>query len=133
MIGIEISGLVDVQRFFNELGKHEFYESIIHEVGEKAKEYAEKLCPVGDTGDMKDSIDVTFYRDGFVLEAGTEYAVFNEYGSIFTPIGSVSSPKPAKKVGFRPFLRPALYKATGEVDYIFGQKMARISMHGGRA
>ena len=67
---------------------------------------------------------------GFQLFATAKHAVFNEYGSVRTPIGNVGSPISAKKKGFRPFLRPAIYKATAEADYIFRKKLIRIMSHG---
>ena len=132
MIGITFSGLNDVMRMFEELGKDELYESTMDEVADRAKDYAEQLSPV-DTGTLRESINVIKRGTEFELYADAPYAVFNEYGSIFTPIGSVDSPKPAKYAGFRPFLRPAAYKAMREVDYIFGKKVGQITSHGGRA
>lgn len=131
MISLSITGLNDVQKMFNKLGKKELYVSTIHEVGRHAKKYARDMCPV-DTGELKRSIFLESNSDGFQLGAWAGHAVFNEYGSITTPIGSVGSPIPAKKKGFRPFLRPAAYKAMREVNYIFGKKLANITSHGGK-
>jgi len=131
MIGLTITGLVDVQKMFSKLGEEKLYVSTVQDVGKNAKEYAHQMCPV-DTGTLRDSIFLNSNKDGFELGANAPYAVFNEYGSIYTPIGSVKSPKAAKKTGFRPFIRPSIYRATREVDSIFGQKLAEITSHGGR-
>jgi len=121
MLGIEINGLVDVTSAFEDMSKSDVLEQIMEETANNAKKYAMEYSPV-DTGELKSSIDTITYQDGFYLYADTDYAIFNEYGSIYTPIGKVFAPIPAKYQGFRPFLRPAVYKATGEVEYLFGEK-----------
>ena len=132
MISLHASGLKEVQKIFTELGKPELYTSTVQDVGKKAKQYAREYSPV-DTGALRKSIFLQSDKEGFQLGAWAAHAVFNEYGSIRTPIGSVEAPIAAVKKGFRPFLRPAMYKAMREVDYIFGQKVAKIVSHGGKA
>ena len=132
MIGMYISGLVEVQKICKQLGEEKIYNDVVKTVGEKAEKYAIQMCPV-DTGELQGSIYLDVDKDGFELGASAGHAVFNEYGSITTPIGSISSPKAAKKTGFRPFLRPSVYKATRQAPEIFGKKLASISAHGGKA
>ena len=129
MIGLTISGLVGVQKMFEQLGKPDMYEDTVRQTGQLAGKYARQMCPV-DTGAMRDSIYINYSKSGFELGASTPYAVFNEYGSIHTPIGSVQSPRAAKMTGYRPFLRPAMYRATGEMPEIFNKKLAQITTHG---
>ena len=129
MIGLEMTGLVDVINSFKKLKDEEIIKSTMEETGKNAKKYAKEYSPV-DTDELRKSIDVDFDSNGFYLYADIFYAVFNEYGSIRTPIGSVGSPKSAKYQGFRPFLRPAIYKARDEVEDIFGKKLVRTFLHG---
>ena len=91
-------------------------------------EYAVGYAPK-DTGKLAESIYANPVDGGKGFDLGAEalYAVFNEYGSITTPIGNVSSPKAAKKTGVRPFLRPALLKVRGEFPELFGKKFQNIT------
>jgi len=123
MIGIQITGLNDVQALFKKLGEQELYNSTVESVAEEAHKIALQICPV-DTGELRKSIFLSKSRDSFILGATAGHAIINEYGSLTTPIGSVQSPISAKKYGYRPFLRPAAYRAMQKVDYIFGQKFA---------
>jgi len=129
MIGLNITGLVGVQNLFKKLGEEKLYVSTVQDVGKQAKKYALQMVPV-DTGMLKKSIYLKSSKMGFELGATAKHAVFNEYGSLTTPIGSVESPMSAVKTGFRPFLRPSIYKASREVDQIFGKKLASITVHG---
>ena len=130
MIGLEMIGLVDVTRAFKKMGKRDIIEETMKETGERAKYYAENIYVPVDTGELKESIDVDYDENGFYLYADAKHAVFNEYGSIYTPVGTVAAPKPAKYQGFRPFLRPSIYRATAEVEDIFGKKLIRTFLHG---
>jgi len=82
-----------------------------------------------DTGRLAESIYSYRIKNGFVIGADSNiapYAIFNEYGSITTPIGDVSSPMAAKKTGVRPFLRPAIYNTIAEMDEMFGLKLKML-------
>ena len=129
-VQIRIEGLNDIIDMLDEIEKGDWARSTMHEIGANAKRYAkDEYCPV-DTGELRSSIYLRSDKNGFQLFATAPHAIFNEYGSIFTPIGSVENPKKAKKKGFRPFLRPAIYKATGEAEYLFRKKLAKIISHG---
>lgn len=125
MVGVEfrVTGLNDVIKTLEKLDQKDLIESVIEDTGNYAYKEARKLSPV-DTGRLKDSIYMYPYGNKFSLGASAPYASYNEYGSITTPAGSVSEPVPAKKQGFRPFLRPAMYKAMRQFDYIFGKKFS---------
>ena len=83
-----------------------------------------QMCPV-DTGALRSSIFLERERKGFVLGASASYAVFNEYGSISTPLGK------AKYHGQRPFLRPSAYKAMRIAPDVFNDYFEKIVGHGG--
>lgn len=125
MIGITITGLNDVTKAFKEMEKDELYQSTMNEVADVAYNWLQTLCPV-DTGFLLSTTFVTKQKNGFELGATAPYAVYNEFGSIYTPIGGVHSPIPAKYAGFRPFVRPAAYRAMEQLPYIFGQKVVSI-------
>ncbi len=108
---------------------------IVYEMTEearvKAENYAKELCPVV-TGNLRNSI-FSYTAPGcwqFILGASAKHAVFNEYGSITTPIGTVQAPLHAKITGFRPFLRPAIYKVKEEMPKIFKKSCEEIIEHG---
>ena len=129
MISFEITGL---QSVINKMKKaEEFIKSndVFDFTASLAKQYAEELCPL-DTGELLQSIYIEVLDGGFELGATAGHAIFNEYGCYNLPRGSVSSPVPAKYMGFRPFLRPALYRATKEFPKIFGKKFAQVVSHG---
>ena len=76
-------------------------------------ERAKDLCPVY-TGFMKASIDWNpIGRDQGTIFVGAPYAHFIEYGTYKIKIGTIESPMPSPtrfRIGFRPFLRPAVYQ-----------------------
>lgn len=131
MIEISISVSKPFLNFLEDLGKLVEGKEIIKEIADKVEIEARMLAPF-DTGDLQDSIYTEMTDDGFALGANAPYAVFNEYGSYCTPIGSVQSPVQAKYAGYRPFLRPAMYKVIREFPKIFGKQFARISKQGMR-
>ena len=131
MIEIEMKGLNSVVK---NLGKVESLikdRSIFREAALFARNEAKRLSPV-DTGILRQSIYFETAKDGFYLGAKAPYAIFNEYGSIKTPAGSIESPLPAKKHGQRPFLRPALYETWKKFPEIFKKKFNSISSQGMR-
>lgn len=95
----------------------------------RCEEYAMGYCPK-DTGELAESIYSYSIGNGFVIGALAKHAVFNEFGSITTPIGSPQSPIAAKKTGVRPFIRPAIYKVKQEMPEIFGKKLHEVIAHG---
>lgn len=99
------------------------------EARERCEAYALGYCPK-DTGELAESIYAYSTGNGFVIGALAKHAVFNEFGSITTPIGSPQSPVAAKKTGVRPFLRPAIYHVKQEMPEIFGKKLHEMIGHG---
>jgi len=123
-IEFRVSGLNDVIKTLEKLEQKDLIESVMEDTGNYAYKEARKLSPV-DTGRLRAGIYMYPSGNKFSLGAYAPYASYNEYGSITTPAGSVADPMSAKKRGFRPFLRPAMYKAMNKVDYIFGKKFSK--------
>jgi len=121
MTDLQQSGLNEVVEKLKKVDKNMFNE-IMNEARVRAEFYARKYCPV-DTGELENSIYSLNTNSGFVLGASARHAIFNEYGSMTTPVGYVTSPLPAKKTGFRPFLRPAIYRVRQEMQELFGGKL----------
>lgn len=129
MIELRQEGLNDIIKLLKKTKPKEIVEKTMEEARMKAEMYAQGYCPV-DTGELIESIYTEPISNGFVLGADAKHAVFNEYGSITTPIGDVTAPLPAKKVGVRPFLRPALLRVREEMTDIFNKKLQRLVSHG---
>jgi len=125
MIGLQMTmkGLPELIESLD--GKHiiNANKETIADVCEYAYELAMGFCPK-DTGELAESIYKECRDDSFEIGADAPHAIFNEYGSITTPIGNVNAPKAAKKTGVRPFIRPALYRAVAEYETVFFKKYA---------
>jgi phage gpG-like protein len=123
LIGLSITGLVDVQRMFEKLGDSDIFNETMEAVAQDAYNLArDKYVPVyeKDGGTLRDSIFYECTKETCVLGATAPYAVWNEYGSIHSPLG------PGKKCGQRPFLRPAMIEARNHAQDFFNKKMYRI-------
>lgn len=127
MIEIDANTLIGSLNRFTD---SDIFKKTMKEVADKAYEYCTQHYVPVDTGALRRSIKKKVTETGYALTAGNEevdYAHFNEFGeSPYTPAGSVKHPKPAKKHGFRPFLRPSIYKANREYPKLFGKKFVRI-------
>jgi len=120
---IQITATIKIP-MIEKLSKEDPYNNTIRDVAKEAEKYAKQMCPV-DTGRLKKSIYLSLEKSGFQLGASAPYAIFNEYGSITTPIGSVGSPIAAKKAGVRPFLRPAMHRAIRNASKYFSQNIRK--------
>jgi len=129
MIEMMISGLSNLYNIFDSVEKSTDSKELYKEAAETAKQYAEENCPY-DTGTLMETIYVEVQDDGFIIGAYAPYAVYNEYGSIYTPAGTVMAPRPAKYSGFRPFLRPAVYRVREEFGETFGRNLIRLTAQG---
>lgn len=132
MFSIEITGLKKVISKMSKMpdAVNESVEDSISVVADMAKEFARENCPVGDTGNLRDSIFVVKHKDRFELGATMPYTVFNEYGCYNIRVGSVEHPIPGRYSGMRPFLRPAMIRASRAFPEIFGKKWYEIISHG---
>jgi len=130
MLEIHQTGLNDwVQKTKKMSNMEKIMKATMDDARQRAESYAIGYCPK-DTGELAESIYSHLEGEGFVVGASAKHAVFNEYGSITTPIGDVESPIAAKKTGVRPFIRPAIYQVKKEMPEIFGKKMHEIVLHG---
>jgi len=129
MISFKVEGLNDVAKSFKEMGKESMYNDVMRQTAENAVQYAKQYAPE-DTGIMADDIQARMRGKGFILECLVPWAVYNEYGTIFMPVGRPNSPKAvissSGKYAFRPFMRPATYRAMDEMSEIFGKKVMKI-------
>jgi len=125
MINITITGLNETIAAFKRLGKMDYIKEIMSWAADNAANRARANCPV-DTGELLDSIWSNSDDTSCAIGATAPYAVFNEFGSYCTPIGSVESPIPAKYSGYRPFLRPAMIDTTNDLPEKITRKMYQI-------
>lgn len=129
MISIEQTGMEDIIGRLKKFSMPKTVNKAMNNARERAEIYAMGYAPK-DTGELAESIYSYDTDGGFILGASAKHAVFNEYGSITTPVGSVMSPLPAKKVGIRPFLRPALLHVREEIPKLFKKYSEEIVTHG---
>jgi HK97 gp10 family phage protein len=132
MINIKMNRLIK----FNTMEKQlqNAVEETIGECAQIALQEARRNAPVGigfsHAGKLRDSINVesdntgfTLYTDGSTLNRSEQdYANYNEYGSIYTPAGTIDSPIRTRSGGYRPFMRPAVLKARDSASNVFGKK-----------
>jgi hypothetical protein len=129
MITFNAIGIKDVQDKLNKLSDEKRYQSGLEKVVIQAWIYAKSYAPEM-TGKLMESI--RFQKETphsyFLIadprdERGKGYAIYNEYGSVYTPAGTPDSPIGAMstsgKYAFRPFMRPAVIKAIGKAKNIF--------------
>lgn len=129
MIELETTGMNDIIGKLKKFSMKDAVNNTMEKASQTAKNYAETYSPWA-TGELRKSIYSYTIPNGFVLGASAKHAVFNEYGSITTPIGSIQAPLPAKIVGVRPFLRPALYKVKQEISKTFKKSCEELISHG---
>ena len=129
MITIEMKGM---QRLIDRTDPKKLKESIgstMNEACNLAYDWAVIYCPI-DTGELVESMYKNCDETSFEIGANAKHAVFNEFGSIRTPIGSIESPKAAKYKGVRPFIRPAMYKVKNMFPELFWKRYSSIVEHG---
>lgn len=125
MIRLTISGMESIQSKLKQLGEPDLYKDVMHDTGDVAWKWLQLLCPV-DKGALKASTYLTKTQNGFEIGATAKHAVYNEYGSISTPIGDINNPLSAKYAGFRPFLRVSAHRALSELNSIFKMRVEKI-------
>jgi len=129
MIELEMIGMNSILGKLKKFSMKDAVDDTMEEAARTAKLYAEAFAPWA-TGELMESIYADVIPGGFILGANARHAVFNEYGSLTTPIGTVQAPLPAKIVGVRPFLRPALYKVKQEMQKTFEKSCEELISHG---
>lgn len=115
MMRIKVSGLDEIQKELRQLESKERWDSMMKAAAHQMKRTAKELCPV-DTGQLRDSIYVRRkgkleYEIGFTIY----YGIYNEYGwyAIESMVGDEQNPIHYKG-GYRPFLRPAVWRTIQE-------------------
>lgn len=120
------SGLLDAIKTFENADVRGAAKDMMQWAADRCEELVVEHYVPFDTGELHDSVFTEVYDDHFIIGASAKHAVFNEYGSYTTPIGAPDSPIEAKKKGYRPFLRPALYQVRREMPDVFGQKLQTL-------
>jgi phage gpG-like protein len=128
LLEFEQKGLKSFTDNLKKVDVREIVKNTMRDAEKAAKEYAVGYAPK-DTGELAESIYTVPIKDGFIIGASVRYAVFNEYGSIYTPVGTIDFPLPAKKVGVRPFIRPAMRRVQQEFPKLQKKHMERV-LHG---
>lgn len=92
-------------------------ERAANRTGQWAANNARVLCPVGETGDLRDSIDFTVRRTqtafAIVVYAGAEYSGFLELGTV--------------NMSARPFLRPVLDKINRQYGIFLQEEVRKVA------
>lgn len=115
MYRIQIEGWREVQKEFEQLANNKRWQYMMKQAVHDMKREAKRLCPV-DTGMLRDSIFMRkmgnmLYQIGFTVH----YGIYNEYGWYgIPPIGDGDENPKFYKGGYRPFLRPAIWKSIKE-------------------
>ena len=129
LISIKISGINELINKAKQSSNPKMYSNSLKQMGENAIKYAKMYAPE-DTGIMADDIQGHIEGDEFIMECLVPWATFNEYGSMYMKVGTPNSPLAVistnGKYAFRPFMRPAMYRARDEFPELFHEKWARI-------
>jgi len=121
MYRIQAEGLDEVVEDFKQAGNIVIWRKMFHDSAIDAKRYAKHLCPV-DTGHLRNSIYIRKMSDlAYELGFTVYYGLYNEYGwSGIPPIGDEQHPV-FYKSGYRPFLRPAMWRMVHRMPDMLGQ------------
>lgn len=108
---------------FKQLSDKKQWELLMKDAAHQMKREAKNLCPV-DTGMLRDSIYIRKmgslqYEMGFTVH----YGVWNEYGwyAIAEYVGDGDQNPIHYKGGYRPFMRPAVWKVINEMPMFLEQ------------
>ena len=119
---IQVNGLDSLLTEFKTLENENIWAAMMKDAAHNMKRTAKQLCPV-DTGMLRDSIYIRkmknlSYEIGFTVY----YGIYNEYGwyAIEQYIGTEESPIHYKG-GYRPFLRPAVWREIRQMPDLLGQ------------
>jgi len=129
MISLKFSGLESVISKCEKSSDIKLFKEASKKTMDNAIKYAREYAPEL-TGIMRDDIQGAVTNDGFVIECFVPWATFNEYGSMYMKVGSVKSPLQVTsgngKTAFRPFMRPASYRAVAEMPDAFHKLFGAI-------
>ena len=108
-----VTGLNAAMRFTRKVSKDtpllEMHEDIVKDTVSLMRRYA-----AVDKGEMMESIRYEKLGGGrFKIIVDVPWAIYQEYGTMYMPAGTVESPKAvvstSGKSAFRPFMRPAIF------------------------
>ena len=121
MIRIEIYGLDKLIKDVESLADGKKYQKLQHDLVLWMKQEAKRLCPV-DTGHMRQTIYMRrLGQYNYELGVTAHYAVWNEFGPMnrgTVPVGDEHNPIHYKG-GYRPFMRPAVWKGMQRLPKLF--------------
>ena len=117
-MGMDISGMESLQLMLSRLASPETAERATAKglrKGAKLVQRSAKLLCTVDTGELRNSIEVTTGKDGAIVGTNVEHAPYVEYGT--GQMGDPSVSHRADWVGMapQPFLMPALIGNEGEI------------------
>jgi hypothetical protein len=96
--------------------------AVLTQIGLLVQGDAKRLCPV-DTGRLRKSIDYTIEGDMVYIGSDVEYAADIEYGTGRIRVGTPENPIKSAPghVGYRPFLRAAVFQNRHRIDKLIQQ------------
>jgi len=121
MIRIEMYGIDALIKDVESLADVKKYQKLQHELVLWMKREAKRLCPVA-TGHMRQTIYMRrLGQYNYELGITAHYAVWNEFGPMCrgtVPVGEENAPKHYKG-GYRPFMRPAVWRGMKRLPKLF--------------
>jgi len=133
MFSIQAIGLKETITKFNDARQMGWYKNTLNKIGKLMRDEVQRMAP-RDTGAMEQSIELVVDDEGIEIIVPVPYAVFNEYGTRYMPVGDEEKPlmitSRSGKLAFRPFVRPAMLKIIREHGDDFGKELLKILSHG---
>lgn len=127
MVKVEVDGAEEVIKFLTEITSEKRAIKVLKILADKTAELAAQFAPE-DTGMMENDIRVERDSEGYRVvcdprnSSGKDYAIYNEFGCYFMPVGSERNPlavtSTSGKSAYRPFMRPAAYQVLDELPNI---------------
>lgn len=120
MIRLQMFGLDGLIKDVQSLGDSKKYTKLQHDLVIWMKQEAKRLCPV-DTGHMRSTIYMrNLGKYKYELGVTCHYAVWNEFGHMPGNIAVGDEENPIHyKGGYRPFMRPAVWKGMKRLPKLF--------------
>lgn len=125
MVFVTVDGAEELIKFLKEITSEKKVDQVALKMANKTASIAFKLAPE-DTGKMEGDIRVVKRENGeYEIVCDIKYAVYNEFGTYFMPVGTEENPLAVRstsgKSAFRPFMRPAAYQVLDELQKIIDQ------------
>lgn len=122
MIRIQMFGLDKVIKQVESLADKKKINKLQHDYVLFMKQEAKRLCPV-DTGHMRSTIYMRRIGEyQYELGVTAHYSVWNEFGPMPGKIPISNEENPTRyKGGYRPFMRPAVWKGMKRLPKLFDE------------